>query len=251
MEYDILILAGGQAPEDLRQYADFDNKGAIKLGGRMMIEYVVDALRAAPGAGRILVMGPKEPFEKVLAGKVWRVEPAKNTMTANLKTGMEILHDSNRILVSTADVPLITPEIVGRFCDSCSSEKGGVLYSIIEKKYFQEKFPSTKRTFAPARDGVFTGGNLVMMRPDALKKVWPIIDNAIAARKSPIKLVKIIGFGFLLKFIFRRATIADLENRIEKILGMPVKAMRVGDPEIGIDVDKPSDFDLVRDVIEK
>ena len=251
MGFDVLVLAGGEAPEGLGGFTDFNTKATLKLNNRLMIEYVVDALQAAPGVGRILIVGSVDPLEKVLAGRVWKVLPPKDKMLENLEIGLNTFAGSEWLLVSTCDIPLISGEMIGRYVEKCKGLDGDLFYPMISKQLNDEKYPATKRTYMKVKDGTFTGGNVVLMKPDALKKCWPTIDAAIAARKSPLKLLKIIGFGFIIKYIFHMLDIAEAESKIRKILGVNGRAIPVDDAELGIDVDKTSDFELVTSILGK
>jgi len=251
MKFDVLILAGGEAPEGLEARTDHASKATLKLGGRFMIEYIVDAIRGAAGCGRILVVGNTDPLEKALGDRVWKVQPAKDSMFANLQQGLDAFTGSEWLLVSTCDIPLMTSEMVDRFADTCSTLQGDLFYSGIAKELFDAKYPTTKRTYARALEGVFTGGNIVIMRPDALRKNWAMIESAIAARKSPLKLVRIIGLKLVVKFLFKRLSIKDIEAKVRQLLGIDGKIVQVIDPEIGIDVDKVVDYELVTQCLEK
>jgi len=50
---------------------------------------------------------------------------------------------------------------------------------------------------------------------------------------------------FVLKFFLSRLTIPELEKKVSEVLGIKVKAIVTQYPEIGIDVDKPSDYSIV------
>ena len=70
-------------------------------------------------------------------------------------------------------------------------------------------------------------------------------------RKSTWKYAKILGFKFILKFLFRTLTMEEIEKRITGILGYNSAAVVVSYPEIMIDLDKPSDLKLIRKCLEK
>lgn len=248
---DVLVLAGGTLPDDLKQYSSgFDNRALLKIGDRYMIEYVIDALRGAGGTGKIMVVGLKEPLEKALGDRVDHVAEAADTMMDNMKKGVEYFKNSGKILMATCDTPLLTPEIVDRFLDSCNKEQADIYYALVEKKFNDEKYPETKRTYFRLTDGIFTGGNLVLIDPRALTENWPTIEKAIAARKSPLKLLSMIGIGFIIAYVFKKLSAEMIENKIRSISGLKSKAVRVIDPEIGIDVDKESDYLLVKQCLE-
>jgi GTP:adenosylcobinamide-phosphate guanylyltransferase len=249
---DVLILAGGNLSEDLQKYsAGYDNRALLKIGGKYMIEYVVDALRGAPEIGDILVVGLKEPLEKVLGSRVTEVVEARDSMFDNLRLGVDRFARNDRLLIATCDIPLIDAQIVARFLDTCKKKQVDLYYPIVEKIFNDQKFPTTKRTYFRLKEGVFTGGNIVLMNPAAFSKNWDYVERAIAARKSPMKLVKIIGFGFIIRFLLKQLSLPILEKKIEGILGLKGTAVMVEDPEIGVDVDKESDYLLVKEKLER
>ena len=65
-----------------------------------------------------------------------------------------------------------------------------------------------------------------------------------ARRKSPLKLCNWLGWGFLIKLLCHRLTVADAETRTSALLEMRCKAIITRHACIGMDIDKPSDLDL-------
>ena len=249
---NVLILAGGTLPEDLKQYSSgHDNRALLKIGEKYMVEYVAEALRGSGEVGRVMAVGMKEPLEKALGGKADEVMEARDTMLENIRLGLDYFQGAKQLLISTCDIPLITPEIVNRFLEACNKTPADVYYPVIEKKFNDEKYPATKRTYFKLRDGTYTGGNLVMLNPEVIRKNWSLLEQAIAARKSPFKLLSMIGFGFIIKYLFHRLTLADAERTVASIVGCRGRAVPVPDPEIGIDVDKESDYVLVKEILER
>lgn len=248
---DVLVLAGGTLPDDLKEYSSgFDNRALLKIGDRYMIEYVIDALSESKNTGKIMVVGMKEPLEKAIGSKVEKVEEAAETMMENLQIGVKYFANSRKLLLATCDTPLLDGAMVDRFLEGCNNERADIYYTLIEKKLNEKKYPATKRTYFQLREGIFTGGNLVLLDPKGLKDNWPLIEKAIAARKSPMKLLSMIGIGFIVAYLLKRLSIGMIENKIFNITGLAGKAVRVIDPEIGIDVDKESDYLLVKKCLE-
>ena len=62
-------------------------------------------------------------------------------------------------------------------------------------------------------------------------------------------MCKTIGFGFILKFLLRRLSIKEAEEKFSRLLGFKGVAVKCIYPEISMDVDKPSDLDLVEQVL--
>ena len=97
MKYDILILGGGEAPEGLEQYTGYGTKATLKLGARLMIEYVVDALRDAPGA---------TPKQKVISEIMSGVERVRIDTEKNF---LDVLDKVHEISAATVDQTHVFP----------------------------------------------------------------------------------------------------------------------------------------------
>ncbi|MCQ2559515.1 MAG: hypothetical protein MJ157_02190, partial [Clostridia bacterium] len=95
------------------------------------------------------------------------------------------------------------------------------------------------------KDGVFTGGNLILLRPAGLEQCWSVGSKLIDARKNPLTLGGIIGKGFLIKLMLGRISLAEAEKRVSEVLQVKGAVIISSFPEIGIDVDKPEDLQMV------
>jgi hypothetical protein len=91
-----------------------------------------------------------------------------------------------------------------------------------------------------------TGGNVFLIRPQVILKSRDRIEQAFALRKRPLQLSRLLGFKFLIKLLTGRLEVAEIEARVEEILGMKGAGILSLYPEIGVDVDKPSDLNLAR-----
>ncbi|MFH1539902.1 MAG: 4-diphosphocytidyl-2C-methyl-D-erythritol kinase, partial [bacterium] len=145
------------------------------------------------------------------------------------------------------DIPLATAKMVEDFINACRETEADVYYSMVERSLNEKKYPGMKRTYIKLREGTYTGGNVVLLNPEVLRKQWGTIEQAMALRKSPLKLLGMMGFVFILKFLFKKLSRDEIEKKAGSILGFRVKAVEVADPEIGIDVDKESDYLLVKE----
>ena len=95
----------------------------------------------------------------------------------------------------------------------------------------------------------------MLVRPEFLARNWEAVENAFAARKRVWKLARMIGIGVLIRVITARALpsllrISMLERAAGRMLGAQVAAVVSAYPEIGEDVDKPSDLEAVERFLE-
>ena len=124
--------------------------------------------------------------------------------------------------------------------------EGQLYYPIIPKDACLSAYPDAQRTYGKLRDGVFTGGNMMLMAKDIIPGGQQKAREIFARRKSPLKLCNWLGWGFLIKLLCHRLTVADAEARTSALLEMRCKAIITRHACIGMDIDKPSDLELAR-----
>lgn len=172
-------------------------------------------------------------------------------MIDNLYTGLRHLPPSEKVLLSSCDIPLVTGEMIEDFLGRCSEAEVDVYYPIIEKSLVMKRFPMSQRTFTRLYDGVFTGGNVLLVNPVKLREIEPVVREVIRLRKSPFRLASRLGFFFLLRLFTGGIRIAQVEKKVEKVFGIRARAIRMPYPEIGTDLDKTGDFFLFQGLISR
>ena len=73
-------------------------------------------------------------------------------------SGVEYFRDSEQVMVCTADVPMITGEMVDWLVEAFAQLPHGFIYPIVSKENTLARFPDLPRTFVKVREGSFTGG---------------------------------------------------------------------------------------------
>jgi len=252
---DAVILAGGEPDkvDPLLEYAQAQKKPLIKIAGKEMVRYVVEALAGSSRVGCIIIVGlsPEDGIE--LAAPVEYVETVGDmldNLVAGIERVMEVDPDVERVVLSSVDIPLLTTEMVDYLIDTCLETDHDVYYTIVEKSTMEARFPGSRRSFVPLRGGSFAGGDINMAKVSALQANLPLARQAMEARKNFWQQVRLLGFGTLIKFAFRRLTIADAERVASRALGCRGRAIVTSYPEMGMDVDKPHQLDMARAILE-
>ncbi|MCL6473151.1 MAG: nucleotidyltransferase family protein [Firmicutes bacterium] len=241
---DAIILAGGSAKE----LDSAPAKGLVSINGRPMVEYVIGALRQCEDIDRICVVVPVEYSYSESSGKVG-VKVASGTLPQVAKTGIDCLGSSKPVLMLSADIPLITPEAISDFLKRCAGYNADFYYPIVRYGESEKRFPDVKRTYARVREGRFTGGNIILINPRFINRNMGIIERIYELRKKPIKIAQVLGFSFLFRFVLGMLTIGQIEDRIGQLTNSVCRAVETPYVEIGIDVDKESDLQLVKAVL--
>ncbi|MCL5102813.1 MAG: nucleotidyltransferase family protein [Armatimonadetes bacterium] len=242
---DAIILAGAPAGPDLNPSGGLKSRAMIRLGDKTMLQWVVDALRGSQSVGRIVAVGDVD------AEGLDMVIEAGPDLVSNIKLGIDALGANGRVLIVSSDIPLLTPEAVEDFIERAEKADVDLAYPIIPRTHCEKRYPGLARTYLRTGDGVFTGGNLMLVSPDFIAQHWDAIADAYAARKHVFKLARMIGVGVLVRVMVGQAlppvlSVATLERAVSRMLGAKVSAVVSAHPEIGEDVDKPSDVEAVR-----
>lgn len=247
---DILILAGSGKESDLTLREGVKNKAFITIHGKAMLERILDAMVKVPGAGRIAVVGPPEQLMPYCRSHNILPVPEKGGIPDNIRAGMQILQPRGHFIISTADIAFITPAAVEGFVEQCRPYDRDAYYPIVAREANEKRFPEMQRTYVRLADGVYTGGNLFLVNPSTLETSLPRIEHFFKLRKSPFRLAAYLGLPFILRFLTRSLSVADLEKKVSVMLSIRVKAVFSQSPEIGTDVDKLSDLALARNMLK-
>jgi len=250
---DALILAGGTGAKEITAGNEWQEEALIPVGDRIMVDFVVRALEDVPEISRIAVVGPQEQLQEYYQERDnLLLAPAGEDQLASLLQGLEVLKPQGLLLVATGDIPLLTPQAVSDFL-GLAKQRGSkdLYYPIIEKKTAEAAYPGVKRTYIPLKEGTFTGGNLFLVRAEIILPALEKGRRLVALRKNPLGLARVIGWDVIIKFLLKRLDVGEVERRVSKLLNLDGAGIVSAYPEIGVDVDKPSDLELVRSLLTK
>lgn len=252
---DVIVMAGGRLGPDDPLYAitGMTNKVLLPIAGKPMIQYVVDALAGSPEVEHFVIVGltAKECSD---LGVPATYLPAQHSLFDNTVAGIKKLWEIKPIarlaILSTADIPLLTTEMVNWFIQTCTETDHDVYYTAVERSVMERRFPEARRTFVPLRGGAYCGGDIFMARTDLVYSNQALIDKLMEARKSFWKQVRLLGLKVLVQFALRRLTVADAERHASKALNVRGRAIITPYAEMGMDVDKPHQLEIVRAELE-
>jgi len=86
---------------------------------------------------------------------------------------------------------------------------------------------------------------VLFLNPAVIGPCEEFAKKVIAFRKQPLKTGRMLGVKFLAGLMLGILTVPKVEERFCKLLDLQASAIIVPYPEIGNDVDKPSDLDMV------
>jgi len=90
------------------------------------------------------------------------------------------------------------------------------------------------------------GGDMNMARTAIVNKNSAFWDKLIEARKNPAAQASLLGFDIIFRFLFRQLTADDVIRRLAQRLGLKGRALICPFAEVGMDVDKPHQLEIMR-----
>jgi NDP-sugar pyrophosphorylase family protein len=250
---DAIVTAGGiPLPEEpLYSETKGHNKALLDIAGKPMIQWVLDALSNAKTVDKVIVVGLTEKAG-LTCRKPLHYISNQGRMLDNFRAGvrksMELGKQNKHVLFVSSDIPAINGEMVDWVVNTAMQTDDDVYYNIIQREVMEKRFPESKRTYTRLKDMEVCGGDMNVARAKLVvaedeSGLWEKISNA---RKSPAKQAALIGFDTLILLLFRRLT---LEKAIEKIcskLNITGQAFVCPYAEVGMDVDKPHQLEIIR-----
>lgn len=251
-----IIAAGSDGNENdpLLSYTQTKAKALIPIRGRPMVSYVIDALLGSHSIDHVTLVGLPEEEKKRWEHLPVDVVHSNGHLIDNVLAGIEHVctHSPSvdRILLSSADVPLLTAEIVDAFVAQCTDESIDLYCPLVRRETLEAKFPNAGQTYINLREGAFVNGDLFLIRPQNLPD-REALEVLFSSRKAIWKQIRASGPHYLLKLLLRRLSLAEAEEALGHILACRGRGVVVEWPELAMDIDKPHQLDIVRAVLER
>ncbi|MEW6662685.1 MAG: nucleotidyltransferase family protein [Bacillota bacterium] len=250
MKVDAIVLAGSPNNGKLAQCSSAANEALIEIGGRIIVDYVVSALREARLVDRIAIVGPVDDLAPIYAGMPGiLLSPGGHTAMQSVVKGLKALDTLGQVLVVTSDVPLLKAQTVDEFIEQCGDQSRDFYYPVVSKELNEARYPGVKRTYVKLKEGTYTGGNIFLLRGEAVFRCLPKAERLVSLRKNPLAMAWTVGLPLIIKLLLQILPIKEAEQRVSRMLDINGKVIISSCPELGIDVDKPEDLELVKGVL--
>ncbi|MGA1676976.1 MAG: NTP transferase domain-containing protein [Pseudomonadales bacterium] len=263
---NIVVLAGDRGADDpLCRAAGVAAKALVPVGGQPVLFRVLDALASRREPGLRIVSGPRS---EALAtrrpdlidslsdrGWAWRAPAASPALSA-LEAVVEVTQGSataGPILLTTADHALLSPALIDDFLTAAlkaRAEGADLAVGFVPLGVVQARFPEARRTPLPFSDGAVCSCNLFALLTPAAHRVIDLWRAVERDRKSPWKVVRLLGPLTLLRFALRRLTLRDALAKLSDVGGACVAPVLLTDPLAAVDVDSVADWHLVQSLLD-
>ncbi len=152
----------------------------------------------------------------------------------------------------SSDIPGITGEMVDWVVNTDMQTDLDVYYHLIQREVMEKRFPGSKRTWTHLKDMEICGGDMNMARLSMiLSEDTEIWDKITDARKSALKQAALIGFDTAFLLLTGQLTLEKAETNIMKRLNITGKAIVCPYAEVGMDVDKMHQLEIMREDLAK
>jgi molybdopterin-guanine dinucleotide biosynthesis protein A len=245
-----VILAGGKIDPGNELFAESKGlpKSMIDIHGKPMIQWVIDAADKAGSVEKLIITG-FDSIEGLKSAKPVLLIPDQQGILENLAAATKLIqresHESEYFLAVSADIPLVTPEIIETVIARSHEPGFDVFYNVVEKNVMAAAFPGVKRTYMRFREGRFCGADMHVMSTKAMEKM--IATGFVKYRKRPFKLITMAGVVTILRMLFYPYSLTEAENVVFRKTGIIGKAVVCQTPGMAMDIDTLQHLRIVRE----
>ena len=244
-----VVTAGGRLSGELATAAGTTIKALAPFDGQTLLARMVRSLRAAPGVGRIVVVGPKEITAEALATGADEVLAEGATGPENVLIGLRAVKGAagdGLAIVAASDLWGIDNEAIQAVLARVRDTDGDILFPVVTRAVYDARFPDSPNVWTPIDGGEYTGGSVLLLRPAAIERNRELIERVFDSRKSQFAMARLLGLNFALKFLLRRLTIPEVETRASAITGCVCRALLDSDARLAADIDNLADYEYAK-----
>lgn len=248
---DAIITAGGipRPDEPLYPYTQGNSKALLDIAGKPMVQWILDAISKSSKVEKVIIIGLDENAGLTCSKSLHYVEN-QGGMVDNIRAGArkvsELNPDATHILIVSSDIPTITPEMVDWTIETCLQSDHDMYYNVVERSIMEARFPGSNRTYTKLKGIQLCGGDMNVVKSWVVLSKRGLWNRLEASRKNVLKQASFVGFDTLFLILFRLVDLAGAEKQISKRLGLKARAILCPYAEIGMDVDKPHQLELLR-----
>jgi len=247
-----IVLAGERDGEDeLAKHAGASCKALVHIDGEPMLSRVLGSLRLSRSIDGIILCGPLESklAEEATVGRFiqsgqvsWL--PPRSGPSASAFSALETLGSDASALLTTADHPLLTAEIIDEFCRRSAATGADVVIGLAPYSLVQEAFPTMKKTVLHFKNNELCGCNLFAFLTPKGRQAADFWRSLESERKKPLRIIRFLGAWTVAKYLSRTLTLEAALRTFSKRLGLKVMAVVLPFADAAVDVDSVSDYRL-------
>lgn len=233
-----VITAGGRIDGEYARRAATSVKALAQVRGRSMLDRVVEAARSA-GCERIAVVGGAD-VAAACARLVDRVFDESSDGAENVLRALGAWPQDEPLLYLASDLPYASAAAIRDFVGR--STRDAVSMPICTHAAFCTRFPGAPPAGITLAGERIVNGGAFLLPPGGASAVAAFASRFFRARKSPLKMARLLGPAMLLRFALGRLSIGALEAYGTRAIGIGAQAVRDASPELAFDADTADEF---------
>ncbi len=255
-----VVLAGDRTKKDalINDHSRAGCKALIDIDGVPMVRRVLSALQQSRVVTKIVLAGPEagevaldKPLQEMIDTRQisWRAPEA--SPSASAYHTMQSLAPDAPILLTTADHPMLTHEIIDAFGRQSMADDVDVTVGLAPHALITEAYPGIRKTVLRFSDGDFCGCNLfAFLTPEGRQAAsfWRKIEQQ---RKKPLVLIGLLGWRMMVRYRLGMLSLEEALAKLGKRLGLRLRAVILPYANAAIDVDSAADLMLVKSALGK
>jgi GTP:adenosylcobinamide-phosphate guanylyltransferase len=254
----IILAADREMHNPVAAAAGVRCKSMAPVNGTPMLFRVIEALASSGHVSNQILCGPpqsimdQEPAlkEYVTSGRVgWKENQATPSLSAF--HAMASLPVEVPLLLTTSDHALLSPRIVDHFCREACKAELDVAAAVVRHEIVTAAYPHTRRTAYKFRDGAYCSCNLFAFMTPRSRQVPNFWRRVEQQRKNPLRVINILGWMTVFRYLLRDLTLAEVLDRLSRKLGCTAGVVVLPYPEAAIDVDSAEDWRYVQQIAAK
>lgn len=249
-DFTSVILAGERAARDaLRDHTGVACKALLDIDGTSMIRRVITALEAAGSVSSIRLSGPTKAcvdtdagLSRLIAeGRVDWCAPGASPSTSAYDMLSRVPGD-RPVLITTADHPLLSSEIVDHFCADSAATGCDVVIGLAPYDLVRATFPDLKKTVLRFRDGQYCGCNLFAFLTEDGRRMADFWRRVERERKKPLVVIGLLGFWAVLRYRMGWLTLQGALALLSRKVGLKIGVVILPYAHASVDVDSVDDY---------
>lgn len=248
---DAIVTAGGipQPDDPLYAYTQGRHKALLDIAGKPMIQWVLDGLTESKTIENIIVIGLPDK-SAISSPKIRSISEDHGGMFENVRQGVKLMLEINpsaqHVLLASSDIPTIRGYMVDWVVEKAMQTDEDIYYNVITRSVMEARFPTSKRSYTKLKDVEVCGGDMNVIRSITASTNDELWQKIIASRKNVFKQAALIGYDTLVLLLLKRITLDQAVKKVTKKLSISGRPLICPYAEVGMDVDKPHQLEIIR-----
>jgi len=255
-QFAAVVLAGERpGGSAISQELDLSANVLVNVAGKSALARVIETLETSEMVEGGLLCGPveeiyrgNEEFRQIISASSFQWTAPESGPSASALAALEQL-DRFPVLLTTGDHALLSPDVVDFFCREAMKIDVDVVCGLAPYAIVHAAYPESKRTVLRFSDGQYCGTNLFAILNRAGKAgpaFWQELEDQ---RKRPWRMVRRLGLGILLRYLFGRLSLDRALVSLSRAVGCRIGYVRIEVALAAVDVDSVADRDLAEKIL--